>query len=433
MALGGGTFTTQSKLLPGAYINFISASRASSALADRGYAALPLELDWGPENEIFTVEFSDFKKDSMKYFGYDYGNTKIKGLRDLFRNIRTGYFYRLNSGGVKAENTYATALHCGTRGNALKVVIEANPISTGSDKVYDVGTFIDTVKVDSQTVRTMAELQQNDYLVFKKTATIALTAGTPLSGGSNGSSTNASYQAFLDKLESYSFNTLGCLSADPTVKALFVAYTKRMRDTVGSKFQCVLHQFSSANHEGIISVENNTAPDLVYWVTGAEAGCSLNQSNTNKIYDGEFSVNAGYTQTQLEEGLAAGKLMLHKVGDSVRILEDINTLLSYTDEKGSDFTSNQTIRVLDQIGNDIASLFNDKYLGKVPNDNAGRISLWNDIVRHHQELQNIRAIENFDPAKLTIEQGSGKKSVAVTNHVTPINAMAQLYMTVVVQ
>ena len=46
MALGGGTFVTQNKELPGAYINFISAASASATLSERGIATMPLELDW---------------------------------------------------------------------------------------------------------------------------------------------------------------------------------------------------------------------------------------------------------------------------------------------------------------------------------------------------------------------------------------------------
>ncbi len=81
----------------------------------------------------------------------------------------------------------------------------------------------------------------------------------------------------------------------------------------------------------------------------------------------------------------------------------------------------------------IAVLFGKKYLGKVPNDNAGRISLWNDIVKHHNELQTIRAIEHFAPEHVTVTKGDTKKAVVVTDYVTPVNAMAQLYMTVYVQ
>ena len=55
MALGGGMYTVQNKVLPGAYINFVSAARASATLGDRGTAAFPLSLDWGPENEVVTI------------------------------------------------------------------------------------------------------------------------------------------------------------------------------------------------------------------------------------------------------------------------------------------------------------------------------------------------------------------------------------------
>ena len=67
------------------------------------------------------------------------------------------------------------------------------------------------------------------------------------------------------------------------------------------------------------------------------------------------------------------------------------------------------------------------------NDNAGRMSLWADIVAHHNELQRLRAIQDFDSANVTVEQGSLKKAVVVTDYVTPVVAMKQLYMTVIVQ
>lgn len=86
---------------------------------------------------------------------------------------------------------------------------------------------------------------------------------------------------------------------------------------------------------------------------------------------------------------------------------------------------------MDQIANDIAVLFNTKYLGTVPNDAAGRISLWSDIVKHHEQLQTIRAIEDFTDADVVVDQGETKKSVVVNDVVTVVNAMAQLYMTVV--
>ena len=61
------------------------------------------------------------------------------------------------------------------------------------------------------------------------------------------------------------------------------------------------------------------------------------------------------------------------------------------------------------------------------------MSLWADIVAHHRELETLQAIEDFDPTLVTVEQGEKKKAVVVNDAIKVTNAMAILYMTVVVQ
>ena len=139
-------------------------------------------------------------------------------------------------------------------------------------------------------------------------------------------------------------------------------------------------------------------------------------------------VDTPYTQNQLRAAIKAGELVFHLVDSEVRVLEDINTMVTTSDTQGDIFKDNQTIRVIDQIGNDIAVLFNTKYLGVVPNDAAGRTSLWSDIVAHHRQLEQIRAIENFSETDVTVLQGSSKKAVVVNDLVTVVNAMGKLYM-----
>jgi hypothetical protein len=205
---------------------------------------------------------------------------------------------------------------------------------------------------------------------------------------------------------------------------------------MGIKFQTVLYN-KGADFEGVINLKNSITEgevsSLFYWLTGAEAGCAVNKSLTNKLYNGEFTVKTSYRQSELETALKNGEIVFHKVGDEVRVLEDVNSFVSATVEKNADFQSNQVIRVLDQIGNDIAVLFNTKYLGKVQNNASGRMSFWNDIVTYNKQLEQIQAIENFSADDLIVGQGSDKKSVTVTNPVTPVCAMSKLYMTVIVQ
>lgn len=438
MALGGGTFLTQNKILPGAYINFVSVANASATLSDRGIATIPLDMNWGPENQVMTVELADFLKNSQKIFGYAYTADELKPMREIFKHAKTVYFFRLNASGVKAVNTFCTAKYPGTRGNSLRTVITENENSTSEAKLYDVATYLDTVQVDLQTgVASLADLKPNDYVDWITGASISLTASLPLKNGTNGTVEDAAYQTYLDKMEAYNFNAMGCPSNKPTIAALFAAFCERMRDDVGKKFQVVCFR-NLADYEGVVSVKNTIAgetddPALIPWVTGVIAGTAVNKSATNMDYDGEYAIDTNYTQTELENGIKEGSFMFHQVDEKVVVLEDINTFISVTDVKSSDFSSNQTIRVLDQIANDIAVLFGKKYIGKVPNDASGRVSLWNDIVKHHTELQNIRAIENFTSDNVTVAQGDTKKAVVVTDYVTPVNAMAQLYMTVYVQ
>lgn len=436
MALGGGTFLTQNKVLPGAYVNFVSVASASATLGDRGYAAMGLNLDWGVEDSIIEITSEDFKKNSMKILGYAYADDKLKGIRELFNNITTLYAYRLNGGGKKASNTYATAKHSGTRGNDIKLVIAKN---VDNDTLFDVDTYMGTTLVDAQTVSAATYLKANDYVTFKTDTALTEAVSVPLTGGENGTEDATSHQTFLNKIESYpSINAIGYVGTTDSIKALYVAFAKRMRDEVGVKFQAVVYD-QAADYEGVVNVMNKVTDDdaseasLVYWVTGIIAGTAVNASATNKQYDGEFTVNTDYTQTQLETAINAGKFALHQVGSAVRVLEDINSLVTTTADKGEIFKDNQTIRVCDQIATDIASLFVSKYLGVIPNDAAGRTSLWADIVKHHEQLEDLRAIEDFSDEDVTVTQGETKKAVVVSDAITVVNAMTKLYMTVTVQ
>lgn len=240
----------------------------------------------------------------------------------------------------------------------------------------------------------------------------------------------------INALEAYEFNVLCAYTAEPEA---YITAVKGWRDDMGKKCQVVVYNQTTPNHEGVINVistvsdEGADAYALVAWVAGAEAACKVNESCTNMIYDGEFTVVTDKTQSQLEACINNGQIAFHLVYGDVRMLEDINSLTETTADKGEDFKSNQTIRVIDQIANDIAKLFNTKYLGKIPNNESGRVSLWADIVAHHRELEALQAIDSFDSSLLTVAQGANKKSVVVNDVITVVNAMAQLYMTVVVQ
>ena len=136
MALGGGIWAVQNKVLPGTYINFSSVAKASATLSERGFAAMPLVLDWGPENAVFTVTNGDFQKNSLKIFGHAYTDDAMLPLRELFQYTQTLYAYRLNGGGVKAGNNFCVAKYAGIAGNNLSTVIAVN---VDDESLFDEG------------------------------------------------------------------------------------------------------------------------------------------------------------------------------------------------------------------------------------------------------------------------------------------------------
>lgn len=344
--LGGGIFVTQDKVLPGSYINFVSAATASSVLGERGIVAIALPLN-ANVGKVVELTASDFATNAKTLLGKEHSDDAVAALREIFKHANKVY-------------------------------------------VYDLGT-----------AKTVSEA--------------------------------------CDALEPYEFNVLCAYTSETADIASYIAKLKYWRDEMGKKCQVVVYNAEAPNYEGVINVVSAVSDDgadahaLTAWVAGAEAGCEVNESCTNMTYDGEFTIECDKTQTQLEECLKAGEIAFHLVYGDVCLLEDINSLTTLTKDKGDDFRYNQTIRVIDQIANDIAKLFNTKYLGKIPNDKSGRVSLWGDIVAHHRKLEELRAIEDFDSELVVVEQGSNKKTVVVQDAVKVVNAMAILYMTVVVQ
>ena len=432
--LGGGTFVTQNKTLPGAYINFVSATTNSNGMSARGIGAMCFSSDWLAQSVVTEITAEDFLTNSIKILGHDYGDDSMLVLREFFKNGSKLYAYNLNGGGIKANNTYCTAKNAGTRGNDLKTVIAKNVDNTN---LYDVSTYLGTMLVDKQTVATAKDLVGNDFVTFQPSASLAVTAGTNLTGGTNGTFNETQVaQNFINALEPYSFNGLCVVTDNSSVNSLLAAYTKRMRDSIGKKFQAVVFDTdNNYDYEGVIVVPNQSDEDdgvVVAWVLGATCSCEINKSLVNTVYNGELEIDSNYTQLELEDFIKNGLFVFHKVGAEIRVLKDINSLTTTTDEKGDVFKNNQTVRICDQIATDYANIFNTRYLGKVPNDKSGRSALANDFTKYCNDLMTIRAIEDFTSDDIVVDIGDTKTSVVATNTIKVVNTMEQLYMKVVI-
>ncbi len=426
----GGTFLTYNKVLPGAYINFISKARALGSIADRGIMAMALKNNWGVENQIVTITNEDFQKNALSILGYEYTSDNLKPFREAFKNAKEIKYYRLGTG-EKAKATIGSlnveAKYSGTRGNSLKIKI----LSNIDEETYTIYTYFDNVIVDEKIATNIEEMTENDFVVFSGTGSFEANAGTSLSGGTDAEVNNSEYSKFLSLIEAENFNVLIYDGEDEQTKGLFESFTKRLRDDEGVKISTVLYNYKKADFEGIVSVKNDK--NLVYWVGGALAGAEINQSLTNKIYDGEYVFNAKYSNNELKEAINNGEFVFYYDANDIRVLKDINTFVSFSTDKNSDFSNNQIIRVLDSTANDIARIFNEYYLGKMQNDALGRDIFKSELINYFNQLQAIRAIDNFSADDIFIKKGTEKGDVIVDLMIEPVASMDKLYMKCIIE
>ncbi len=428
----GGNFLTYNKIIPGSYINFISKARPLGTIGDRGVVAVALEHNFG-NTEVIGLDNEILQKDSLKILGYPFQHEKLQSFREMFKNAKEVLFYRLGGDGTKATATIspltATAKYGGTRYNDIKIVIE-NDVDSGKKIVK---TYIDTnVLLDEQIATNVEELQSNDYVTFSGTGALTENAGTNLTNGTDGTVNGTSYSTFLEKIEPFNFNVIGYGGDDSTTKALYESFAKRLRYDEGVKITCLLVNYAKADDEGVISLDE-TSKKLFAWTLGALGGCEINESLTNKKYDGEVSLDIKLKKSELENKVKTGAFAFYGEKDEIRVLKDINTFTSYEPDKNSDFSNNQIIRVLDNVGNDVARIFNDYYLGKEINDNTGRNLFKAELINYFSNLQSIRAIDNFNSDDITVIKGTEKGDVIVDVVIEPVAAMDKLYMKCIIE
>lgn len=423
------------KTLPGAYINFVSTG-SNVSIGERGTAVLALPLSWGAEGKFITIESGEFTAKARELLGFDSTAAEILLVRECMKRAKTLLLWRADKGGASASASVGgltvTAVCAGTRGNDISAAVYAN-----TDSTFEVVTYLGGEKVDTQTVSAASELTANDFVKFSGES-LEASAGTVLTGGTNGTVTGSSYSDFLAAAEKEVFSCIGYTGTDSEVKGLFAAFTKRLRDEDGKKIVCVMSDYAG-DYEGIISVKNGVVLDTgitvpkesaVAWVVGATASAEINESLTNTAYDGAVDVDTKYSKGEFEAAIKSGEFVFYADSGKARVLSDINTLITFTPTKNGDFSGNRFIRVLDGWANDIAALFSGSYLGSITNSDTGRSLFKADIVKLGRKYEELDAISAFSPDDITVEQGSGKRDVVVNAALQPNDSMEKLYMTV---
>lgn len=447
--MAGGIWTSQNKTLPGVYINVKSQGNVNANVGTRGVVAIAEPLSWGPTGVVQEITPGE---SLVPYIGYDVTQPQALFLREMMKgsNVTSGpisiLLYRpTGTSGVAATGTIGaltvTALYVGVRGNDVSIIISEEVDSEGT---YDVQTVVDGSIVDEQAVTDLSQLTANSWVKWTGTGTtITETAGQALSGGKDPTVATTDYSTFLAAIEPYTFDVIAYDGTEQTVIQAYAAFAERVSDSIGKKCQAVAAgQYAiAADSEYMIGVQNGVVLDdgttltpqqAVWWVAGAEAGALYYHSLTYAEYPNAVAASPKLTESELTEAVQSGAFCFIDDFGAAQVCTDINTLTTFTVDKGKEFRKNRLMRVLMQFSNDVYAYFATSYIGKVDNNDAGRNLLKGWIVGYLNEMQANNGVQNFTAEDVEVLPGSEVDAVVINVSIQPVDSVEKIYMTVTV-
>ncbi|WDT65118.1 phage tail sheath family protein [Companilactobacillus crustorum] len=458
-----GTWTTQNKRRPGAYINTVGASqpKADTSLG-RTLLVSNVNLNWGAKGIIELNSNSDFKA----LLGEPLNTPELGALRETLKGALTVLFLNNNDGDKATIANDAlpwtfTAKYPGTKGNDLHVSVVKDP---NDNTRITVSTIYETEVVDQQVIRTTTAngLKSNEYIdvkfttdkvpgVSEKPATnkleaLANSTTYDLAGGTT--KPVVITDLLNDALETAQFNVVTAAGFEPknNIHQLIATAVQRLRDEEGYKVRAVVPVYEGGydyNYEGVSVVTNGVVlqdgtqidtTTAAGYFAGISSATDSSKSLTYSEYPGAVSTNPSLNNESTIKALNNGLIVFTaKRGGRVVIEQDINSLTTFSDKKPKDFSKNRIIRTLDQIATDSEEAFEDMFIGKVNNDSTGRDLFKANRVSYMSNLMKAGIIADFDSSDLTVEPGNDKDSILVNVAVTPVDSMEKLYMTIVVE
>ena len=457
--MAGGTWTSQNKVRPGAYINVNSDTLLTSNTDNQRGVVFWIHagsFGWGADG-VTTVTGTENLK---ALFGADTSSSELAPLAEILKGFPEKVLVFNSNSGAKATGTNSvipwtiSAKFAGDKGNSIKVVIYRD--ATDSTKI-DVATYFGASLVNTQSVLNASELIANDYVDFAvsdgakaddgrqlldaitSTLTVNLTGGTTVVS-------NNILNDINNATSTLDFTVLTAAGAESTANVHMMVYNtvKSLREKEGVKVTGVVPYSASVNYdyEGITVVKNGVVledgtqvtPTLATgYVAAASAQADVNESLTYSVYPGAVDVSPRYSNSEIESALTNGFMVFTARRDgSVVIEQDINSHHTYTAQKNQYFRKNRVLRVLDAIANDTKEIFESQFNGKVDSDDKGRDIFKANRITYLTGLQAIGAIQNFEPDDISVAAGVDKDAVVVSLSVQPTDSMEKLYATITV-
>lgn len=430
MATGNWNENNRPKI-PGFYNRFKTKAEERIGTGIHGILAMPVKSDWGPTNEVVSIKN---EKELKKMFGENMNFTAYKlGRLALLGNPKALLLYRLVDGSektstltlkssdqeakdlIKLETKYPTT-------RKFNVTVKTNLVDDNKKDIilFEENKILFTSSGENidEIVTRINENIENNYIVAKKiennTGTLVNIVNTPLTGGNNGDKVNNEhYLNAMSAFEGYNIDGFTLDGAtDPALQASVKEWVIRNKDEginiiafVGGPKEEKLEQANSKskefNHEGIVNVFAHatyegikyTQAEVAVYIAALGTGQGLGESLCNfvTIFD---NVEPRLSKTEIENALESGTLVLSKDDDDVIIVDDVNTLKNYTDDKSDVFGSIRAVKFLNAVDGD-TSLKRKDFVGKVSNDDTGRTLIICALKQYFETLAKEGIIKDF--------------------------------------
>ena len=437
----GGIWTSQNKVLPGVYIRFKTGTALGLTVGDRGVVTICEPMSWGPVAQVTPVTLTT---DVTPITGYDITAPQNRFLQEMFKGTNrtsaptTILLYRPTASSsaqatVTTGELTATAVYPGARGNDISLIITE---LTEPESTFTVSTVVDGAIVDQQTAAQISELVANAWVTFSGTGALAATTGAALTGGADGTVQSAAYSAYLTAIEPYKFDIMVYDGTDSTVQTALLSFIKRVNENNGQYCQLVASGLSNPDSRYVININSPvtlsdgtelTPQQVTWWAGGASAGALYNQSLTYAQYPGAVSTTM-QTVDQFTQAVQAGNFVLFAENGVVKVMQDINSLTTYTEDIGQVYSKNRVMRLCNTIANDIFQQFSESFIGVVNNNEQGRARFQAAIVGYLQEIQDNQGIQNFTSDDVEVLAGSDIDAIVVNVAIQAVDSVEKVYL-----
>lgn len=216
----------------------------------------------------------------------------------------------------------------------------------------------------------------------------------------------------LKKLKDLKWNYLTVPGLTDNEKSLVSAWIKEERDRNHKTFKAVLPN-CTADHEGIVNLTTSnitsslsetpfTATEYCARIAGVLAGLSLARSSTYYVLS---DITAADVPDDPDERIDKGELIIVFDSEKYKIGRGVNSLTTFTAEKGEEFSKIKIMEGVDLYQDDIRSTFEDSYIGKVINDYDNKQAFIAAIRAYQKALQGDVLDRSFDnTAEIDLEQ-----------------------------